>query len=90
MGQKCSVDRLPKQLRDKVIELLEDPAMTQKGIVDLINDEAGKVVLRTSSMNRFFKRSKKDDVFKNVTSVEISLFRIADAMEKIAERLEKH
>ena len=33
MGQKSSIDRLPEKLRSKLIELLQNPAVTQKEIV---------------------------------------------------------
>jgi hypothetical protein len=59
MGQKSAVDRLPKKLRSKLIEMLQDPAITQAEIVDAINAEAGEALLSRSSMNRYAQRMKR-------------------------------
>ena len=59
MGQKSAVDRLPKKLREKLLEMLQDPAITQAEIVDAINAEAGEPLLSRSSMNRYAKKTKK-------------------------------
>lgn len=53
MGQKSSIDRLPQNLREKLIELLQNPAVTQKEVVELINGEAGETVVSKSSVNRY-------------------------------------
>jgi predicted nucleotide-binding protein (sugar kinase/HSP70/actin superfamily) len=59
MGQKSSIDKLPKKLRDKLLEMLNDPACTQAWIVEAINDEAGESVLSKSGVNRYAMRMKK-------------------------------
>jgi Protein of unknown function (DUF3486). len=59
MGQKSSIDRLPDDLRKKLIELLNDPAVTQAEIVDLINTEAGEDLLSKSSLNRYAQKMKR-------------------------------
>ena len=59
MGQKSAVDRLPKKLRDKLIEMLHDPAITQAEIVDAINAEAGTPLISKSSMNRYAQKMKR-------------------------------
>jgi len=59
MGQKSSIDRLPENLRTKLIELLQNPAVTQKEIVELINAEAGENVVSRSSVNRYKLRMDK-------------------------------
>ena len=59
MGQKSSIDRLPQNLREKLIELLQNPAVTQKEIVELINAEAGEAVVSRSSVNRYKLRMDK-------------------------------
>jgi hypothetical protein len=59
MGQKSAVDKLPKKLRDKLIEMLHDPAVTQAEIVDAINAEAGAPLLSKSSMNRYAQKMKR-------------------------------
>jgi len=58
MGQKSAVDKLPKKLRDKLIEMLHDPAVTQAEIVDAINAEAGEPLISKSSMNRYAQKMK--------------------------------
>jgi hypothetical protein len=59
MGQKSSVEKLPKNLREKLLEMLNDPACTQAWIAEAINDEAGEAVLSKSGVNRYALRMKK-------------------------------
>jgi hypothetical protein len=59
MGQKSAVDKLPKKLRDKLIEMLRNPAVTQAEIVDAINAEAGEPLISKSSMNRYAQKMKR-------------------------------
>ncbi len=59
MGQKSSIDRLPEKLRSKLIELLQNPSVTQKEVVELINGEAGETVVSRSSVNRYKLRMDK-------------------------------
>lgn len=59
MGQKSSIDRLPENLRSRLIELLQNPAVTQKEVVELINSEAGGNVVSRSSVNRYKLRMDK-------------------------------
>jgi hypothetical protein len=59
MGQKSSIDKLPKRLREKLLEMLSDPACSQAGIVEAINGEAGEAVLSKSGVNRYAVRMKK-------------------------------
>jgi Mu-like prophage fluMu protein gp27 len=59
MGQKSSIDRLPSDLRLKLIELLQNPSVTQKEIVELINTEAGENVVSKSGVNRYKLRMDK-------------------------------
>lgn len=56
MGRKSTVDLLPDELRQKLLNLLKDPSITQKDIVCLINNEAGEDVVSKSSVNRYAKR----------------------------------
>jgi len=58
MGQKSSIDKLPKKLRDKLTEMLQNPAVTQAEIVDAINAEAGEPLISKSSMNRYAQKMK--------------------------------
>lgn len=53
MGQKSSIDRLPPDLRLKLIEMLQDPAVTQAQVVEAINLEAGETVISKSGVNRY-------------------------------------
>jgi hypothetical protein len=59
MGQKSAVDRLPEKLRNKLIEMLQNPAVTQAEVADAINEEAGEPLVSTSSVNRYAQRMKK-------------------------------
>jgi hypothetical protein len=59
MGQKSSIDRLPDDIRKKLIELLNNPAVTQAEIVDMINDEAGEDLVSKSSLNRYAQKMKR-------------------------------
>ena len=59
MGQKSAIDKLPEQLRTKLLEMLHNPAITQADIVDAINDEAGEPLLSRSSMNRYAQRMRR-------------------------------
>ncbi len=58
MGQKSTIDKLPKKLRDKLTEMLQNPAVTQAEIVDAINAEAGEPLISKSSMNRYAQKMK--------------------------------
>jgi hypothetical protein len=92
MGQKSAVDRMPEIFRKRVIEMLNNPAMTQQEIVVAINAEAGKRLFTKSSLNRFIQNIQKvtgmKRGFKAPTAQE-SLVRIAVALERIAFSLEK-
>ena len=59
MGQKSAVDRLPEKLRNKLLEMLHNPAVTQAEITDAINEEAGEPLVSRSSVNRYAQKMKK-------------------------------
>jgi hypothetical protein len=59
MGRKSTVDKLPENLRSKLLEMLYNPAITQAEIVDAINNEAGEPLLSKSSMNRYAQKMKR-------------------------------
>lgn len=59
MARKSSIDILPLDLRNKLISMLSNPAITQKEITDLINDEAGENVVSKSAVNRYAIRMQK-------------------------------
>ncbi len=59
MGQKSAVDRLPEELRKKLIELLNRPDVTQLEVVDAINTEAGQPLISKSSLNRYAQKMKR-------------------------------
>ena len=71
MGQKSAVDKLPKKLRDKLIAMLHNPAVTQAEIVDAINAEAGEPLISKSSMNRYAQKMKRF-ADKNMQAKEIA------------------
>jgi hypothetical protein len=58
VGQKSSVEKLPKNLREKLLEMLNDPACTQSCIVEAINSEAGENAVSKSGVNRYALRMK--------------------------------
>jgi hypothetical protein len=91
MGQKKSADLLPKKLRNEVFAMLEDPSKTQMEIVTSINAKAGRSVLSRSAISRLATsvRKQKEKELSNVTHAEKSLFRIAKALERIADVLER-
>jgi len=78
MGQKSAVDKLPKKLRSKLIEMLNDPAVTQAEIVDAINAEAGEPLISKSSMNRYAQKMKhfaeKNRQAKEITDAYIDKY----------------
>jgi hypothetical protein len=87
-----SIDRLPKVLRNKVIEKINDPGLYQREIVDAINAEAGKKIISFSALNRYVKSMEKftgKKRGKESPTVDESLGRIADALERIAFSLKK-
>ena len=90
MGQKYTVDLLPKSLRDRIISMIDDPASTQLDMVEAINTEMGEKAVTRSSVNLFVTgiRRQREEV-RNTTSAEKSLLRIALALERIAESHEK-
>lgn len=59
MGQKSSIDKLTPELREKLIELLQDPSVTQIEVVDAINSAAGETVVSKSGVNRYKMRMDK-------------------------------
>ena len=59
MGQKSSIDRLPKDLREKLIKMLQDPAVTQLKVVSVINEATGYTVLSKSALNRYAIRMRR-------------------------------
>ena len=59
MGQKSTIDRLPKDLREKLIKMLQDPAVTQLKVVGAINESAGYTVLSKSALNRYANRMRR-------------------------------
>jgi hypothetical protein len=92
MGQISAVDRLPEALRNRLIDLIGNPGLTEAYIAEQINTEAGKPVISQSSVNRYAQFLKKTTGRKRGTkaaSVEESLVKIAAALEKIAGFMEK-
>jgi hypothetical protein len=59
MGKKSAIDKLPEALRKKLIDLLNNPAITQVEIADAINESAGVPLISKSSVNRYAIRMKK-------------------------------
>lgn len=59
MAPKSSIDRLPRELREKLLEMLKNPGITQREITDAINLEAGETVVSKSSVNRYAQRMEE-------------------------------
>lgn len=59
MGRKSTIDALPENLRKKLIELLQQPWVTQKDITEMINEEAGEQVVSKSAVNRYAQKMHK-------------------------------
>jgi hypothetical protein len=92
MGQMFAVNKLPKKIRIKIEEMINDPAMSQAKIVEAINREAGKQLISKSSLCRFIQgREKLSGRKRGETSptAEESLSKIATALERIAFFMEK-
>jgi len=92
MGQVFSINKLHENLRNKIIEMINNPAMTQQDIVNVINAETGKQLISKSSLNRFIKSIEKTKGIKRgikpLTSQE-SLEKIAMHLERISFFLEE-
>ena len=56
MGRKSSIDKLTKEQRAMLAEMLNDPACTLAQIAQAVNDNAGERVLSASAMQRYKKR----------------------------------
>lgn len=59
MGRKSSIDLLPEKLKDKLLELLAKPEVTQQEIADIINETAGETVVSKSSVNRYAQKMEE-------------------------------
>jgi len=92
MGKVFAVNKLPENLRNKVVEMLNDPTLTQLDIVAAINTEAKQNIISKSSLCRFIQSREKITGTKRgrkTPTAEESLARIAMTLEKIAFSLEK-
>jgi hypothetical protein len=92
MGQKRATDRLSEDFRKQILDMLEDPTMTQEEIAGIINARVGEKVVSRSSINRLavYVRRQKEKEKAAVVSVEKSLLRITEALECIAGCLKNH
>jgi len=59
MASRSAAERLPDDLRHRLIELLNDPAVTQQAVADIINAEAGEPVISKSAVNRYAKKMER-------------------------------
>jgi hypothetical protein len=92
MGQLHQVYKLPEDLYFKTIEMLNRPGLSLAKIVDTINAQAGKEVLKETSLRSFLKNMESYTGIKRGTpwpTSEVSLARLATAFERIADSLEK-
>lgn len=59
MGGKSSIDQLSDELRGRLIEMLNQPSVTQQQITDAVNAAAGKTVVSKSAVNRYAMRMRE-------------------------------
>lgn len=59
MATRSAAERLPEDLRRRLLELLQDPAVTQQAVADIINAEAGELVISKSAVNRYAKKMER-------------------------------
>ncbi len=59
MGRISNIERLPDELKAKLIGLLKSPNVSQADITAIINNEAGEEVVSKSAVNRYAARMKK-------------------------------
>ena len=59
MGRKSSIDKLPEEQRQELIELLRNPAVTQAEVAAVINERAGDTVVSKSAVNRYARRMER-------------------------------
>jgi hypothetical protein len=59
MPSRSAAERLPDELRKRLIELLTDPNVTQQAVADIINAEAGESVISKSSVNRYARKMER-------------------------------
>ena len=62
MGQQSSIDRLPKDVREKLHEFLNDRSVTQIKATELVNallEERGEYTLSKSAVNRYAMSMEK-------------------------------
>ena len=93
MGHISTVNKLPENLRNKVVGMLNNPATPQREIVAVINAEAGYNILSKSALCRFVKDREKITGAKRgkkPSTAGESLARIATALDRIAFSLENH
>jgi hypothetical protein len=88
MGQKRATDRLPEDFRKQVYAMLENPAMTQEKITEVINAKMEKKAVSKSAINRLATHVRQQKEKDNSNSGK-ALVRIAAALERIADQLEQ-
>lgn len=59
MATRSAAERLPDELRKRLIELLQEPSVTQQAVADIINAEAGEPVISKSAVNRYAKKMER-------------------------------
>ena len=80
MGRKSSIDLLPENLKNKLLELLAKPDVTQQEITDIINEMAGSAVVSKSAVNRYAQKMEEFSR-KNREAAEIAKAYLQQAEE---------
>lgn len=88
MGRKSTVESLTPELKNRLLELLAKPDVTQAEIADIINEEAGSKVVSKSAVNRYAIKME-EFTRKNREAAEIAKAYIAQAEEGTGNTLGK-
>ena len=88
MGRKSSIDLLPENLKNKLLELLAKPDVTQQEITDIINEMAGSAVVSKSAVNRYAQKMEEFSR-KNREAAEIAKAYLQQAEEGTGNTLGK-
>lgn len=83
MARISNIEKLPDDLRVRLIELLQDSSVTQGEVAEMINEQAGESVVSKSSVNRYAQRmqefNEKNRQAREVA--EIYLSKVGDAKQ---------
>ncbi|MBO4393762.1 MAG: DUF3486 family protein [Spirochaetales bacterium] len=79
MGRPSSIDLLPSELKERLLNLLNKPDVTQQEVADMINELAGEKVVSKSAVNRYAQKME-DFRRKNREAREVAMM-LKDEMD---------